>query len=81
MLSLFPTHPLLEPGDNNSQWWTNLTACFSRSAEEYSLKDLSEYNQVKSTALYRNTSTNIHANDNNAWSTSDIWYSASEHRG
>ena len=63
MHSQFPTHPYLRPGDKNSQGWTNLTARFSRSSEQAALKELSQYNLVKSTALYRDTNTNVHADD------------------
>ena len=78
MHSLFPTHPYLQPGDSNIQWWTDLTARFKRSTEQAALKNLSQYNSVKSTALYRDTSTDVHAEDCSAWEGTNIWYRAVE---
>ena len=78
MHPLFPTHPYLQPGDSNIQWFTDLTTRFKRSAEQAALKDLSQYNTVKSTALYRDTSTDVHAEDSSAWGGNDIWYRAAE---
>ena len=78
IFSLFPTRLLLLPDDNKIPWWSDLTARFIRSAEQAALNNLSQYNQVKLTALCQDTSTNIHADDSNAWSASDIWYRARE---
>ena len=78
MYHMFPAHEYLQPGDTNIGWWTDLLACFKRLAEHTALKDPSQYNAVKSTALYRDTSTDVHAEDFSAWGGRDIWYSAAE---
>jgi len=62
-----PKHPLLQVGADNT-WWIKILNRFNRDAQRAALKDLSQYNQVKSAGLYRDTSTDLHIDEINPMS-------------
>ena len=77
MYQYFPEHEELQPKDTPG-WWTDLMARFKREAEQSALRDPSISIAVKSTPLYRDTSTDVNGEDFSAWGGRDIWFRAAE---
>ena len=75
---LFPHHSLLTGRDD--KWWLDTLDRFTRDAERTAQKDHAHYKDIKSSALYRDTSKELPMDDLNSMNSPEAMY-RTQYRG